>query len=157
MPVIYIETKIKAPKQLVFDLSRSIDLHKLSTSKTKEEAIAGRTTGLIEMGESVTWRAKHVGFYQTLESKITAFDKPNYFVDEMQKGIFKSFKHEHVFEESNGVTLMKDIFNYVAPLGIVGKIADFVFLEKYMRKFLLERNEMIKDFAESEKWQSIVK
>lgn len=97
MPILNITTKIKAPIEIVFDLSRSIDLHKISTKHTKEEAIAGKTSGLICKNESVTWRAKHFGIYQTLSSKITAFKKPHYFIDEMQQGIFKSFKHEHIF------------------------------------------------------------
>ena len=44
---------------------------------------------------------------------------------------------------------MKDIFEYKSPLGFLGKIADFLFLERYMRNFLIERNTMIKEFAES--------
>lgn len=156
MPTIRIETRINANKNIVFDLSRSIDLHKISTHQTNEEAIAGVTSGLIEKNESVTWRAKHFGFYQTLSAKITEFQKPDYFVDEMQKGIFKRFKHEHIFEEANGQTLMIDLFDYESPLGILGKIADKVFLENYMKTFLEKRNEIIKEFAETDKWKEVL-
>lgn len=156
MPKIRIETNIKAEKHIVFDLSRSIDLHKISTEQTSEEAIAGVTSGLIGANESVTWRAKHFGIYQKLSSKITAFEKPDYFVDEMEKGIFKSFKHEHIFQEIEGVTLMVDIFNYESPLGILGRIADKLFLERYMKRLLEKRNETIKEFAESEKWRAVL-
>lgn len=93
MPKIELQTEIKAERKIVFDLSRSIDLHQLSTAKTDEKAIAGKTSGLIDLGESVTWRAKHFGIYQNLTSKITEFESPNFFVDEMLKGAFKSFKH----------------------------------------------------------------
>jgi hypothetical protein len=51
MPVINLHTQINAPIGIVFDLSRSIDLHKISTAHTNEEAIAGVTSGLIGMGE----------------------------------------------------------------------------------------------------------
>jgi ligand-binding SRPBCC domain-containing protein len=156
MPKIRIETKIKAEKHIVFDLSRSIDLHKISTEQTNEEAIGGVTSGLIGANESVTWRAKHFGIYQQLSSKITAFEKPDYFVDEMEKGIFKSFKHEHIFQEMEGVTLMIDIFDYESPLGILGRIADKLFLERYMKRLLEKRNETIKEFAESEKWRAVL-
>jgi len=156
MPRIEIRTEIKSKKEIVFDLSRSIDLHKISTEQTNEEAIAGKTSGLIEMNESVTWRAKHFGVYQKLTSKITEFDKPNYFVDEMQKGAFKEFKHEHHFVELNGGTLMTDIFNYKSPLGVLGKLADKIFLEKYMTELLTERNRVVKEFAESEKWKELL-
>lgn len=156
MPRIQIETKIKAKKEIVFDLSRSIDFHRISTHKTNETAISGKTSGLIEHNEIVTWRAKHLGIYQNLTSKITAFEKPNYFVDEMVQGAFKSFKHEHFFEDFRDGTLMKDIFHYQSPLGIIGKLADVIFLKKYMMTFLIERNKMIKEYAESEKWKKII-
>jgi ligand-binding SRPBCC domain-containing protein len=156
MPRIEILTKIKANKEIVFDLSRSIDLHKISTEQTNEKAISGKTSGLIELNESVTWRAKHFGIYQNLTSKITEFDRPNYFVDEMQKGAFKQFKHEHSFTELNNDIIMTDIFDYQSPFGILGKLADKLFLKKYMTELLTERNRVIKEFAESDKWKKIL-
>ncbi|MEM9722192.1 MAG: SRPBCC family protein [Bacteroidota bacterium] len=156
MPIIQLEMKINAEIGIVFDLSRSIDLHKISTRHTHEEAVAGVTSGLIKMGESVTWRAKHFGIYQKLTSKITAFDRPNYFVDEMVKGAFKRFKHEHIFEEQEGQTLMKDVFEYESPLGLLGNMADALILEKYMRRLLEKRNETIKVFAETERWKEVL-
>ena len=157
MPVIEIETLIEAPAEIVFDLSRSIDLHKLSTADTNEEAIAGVTSGLISMNESVTWRARHFGVYQTLTSKITAFDRPKFFVDEMVKGAFRSFKHEHQYEQHNSTTVMRDIFEYKSPLGYFGNLADILFLKRYMTRLLTTRNEMIKEFAENGQWKEIIK
>jgi len=157
MPVIKIETNINADRDIVFDLSRSIDLHKISTNQTKEEAIGGVTSGLIENGQYVTWRARHFGVYQKLTSKITEFKKPDYFIDEMLKGAFKSFKHEHHFIDKEGQTLMIDVFEYKSPFGLAGIIADKLFLINYMRKLLKTRNETIKDFAESDKWKEVLK
>lgn len=156
MPKIVLETNINAERKIVFDLSRSIYLHLISTRETNEKAIAGKVSGLMEMNETVTWRAKHLGIYQNLTTKITAFEKPTYFADEMIKGAFKSFKHEHIFENTANGTLMKDIFVYESPLGILGKLADLVFLKSYMTYFLIERNKTIKECAESEKWKEIV-
>ena len=157
MPRIYLETKISAPGEIVFDLSRSIDLHKISTEHTKEEAIAGRTSGLIELGETVTWRAKHLGFTQNLTSKITDYNYPFFFEDEMTQGAFKEFRHEHRFEPHENTTLMIDIFTYKSPFGFLGKLADFVFLKKYLSNLLERRNAVVKEFAESEKWQKVLK
>ena len=150
MPVIKIETIVTAPANIVFDLSRSIDLHKISTAHTKEEAIAGKTSGLIEMGESVTWRAKHFGITQELTSKITAFKPYEYFVDEMVSGAFRSFRHEHIFKYSAGQTKMIDVFEYQSPFGILGRLADMIFLRRYMEQLLKKRNLVIKDYAENE-------
>ncbi|WP_159020991.1 SRPBCC family protein [Algibacter sp. L3A6] len=156
MPKIKLQTKIKATRNIVFDLSRSIDLHKISTEHTNEEAIAGKTSGLIGMNESVTWRAKHFGVYQNLTSKITEYNRPKYFTDQMVKGAFKEFKHEHHFEELNDETLMTDLFYYKSPFGMLGEIADKLFLKKYMIELLTERNRIVKQFAESERWKEII-
>ena len=156
MPIIELQTKIKAELEIVFDLSRSVDLHKISTQKTNEEAIAGVTEGLIGLGESVTWRAKHFGIYQKLTSIITEYERPNYFVDEMVKGTFSKFRHEHHFVELRNGTLMTDIFDYTSPMGFLGKLADQLFLRSYMTKLLLERNRVVKEFAETEKWKSVI-
>lgn len=148
MSTIYLETLINAPIEKVFNLSRDIDFHQTTTGKTNEKAIAGKTTGLIELGESVTWRAKHLGIYQNLTTKITQMDFPNSFADEMQKGAFKSMKHQHIFKTQDNQTVMIDRFEFQSPLGIIGKIFDALFLKNYMKKFLLERNSLLKINAE---------
>lgn len=149
MSRIYLETLINADIQIVFDLARDIDLHQQSTSKTNEKAIAGRTSGLIEEHETVTWRAKHLGVYQTLTTKIISMEKPNQFTDEMQEGAFKSMHHQHIFKAEQGKTLMIDIFDFESPLGIIGNIFNRLFLKNYLKNFLLERNKLIKITAES--------
>jgi ligand-binding SRPBCC domain-containing protein len=156
MPRIEIQTKIEAAREIVFDLSRSIDLHKISTQQTNETAIDGITRGLIGLNESVTWRAKHFGIYQKLTSKVTEFDRPNYFADEMVSGAFSEFKHQHHFADLNDGTLMTDIFIYKSPFGILGKFVDRIILKKYMTDLLTDRNRIVKEFAESEKWKEIL-
>lgn len=148
MPVIYLETFIDAPIEKCFDLARSIDLHMESTKHTGETAIAGKTSGIIELNETVTWRAKHFGIWQTLTSKIIEMERPQYFVDEMVQGAFKAFRHEHRFESVADRTKMIDIFDYTSPLGLLGKLADRLFLKSYMRRLLIKRNEVIKRHAE---------
>ena len=156
MPVIHLQTTVNASIGVVFNLSRSIDLHKISTAHTNEEAVAGRTTGLIGPGDSVTWRARHFGITQNLTSKITAYEYPDYFTDVMVQGAFKSFTHEHIFTEENGTVIMLDIFTYQSPLGLLGKFADTLFLKKYMEKLLIGRNRIVKEFAEDEeKWKKV--
>lgn len=155
MPHIHLELQINAPIERCFDLARSIDLHKLSTGNTQEEAIAGTTSGLIGLNETVTWRAKHFGVRQKLTSKITEFERPHFFVDEMLEGAFKSIHHKHIFKQEGEATIMTDEFFYESPLGILGVFADKLFLEKYLRKLLTERNKMIKEFAETERWREV--
>ncbi|KOS06637.1 cell division protein [Flavobacterium akiainvivens] len=158
MPVITLHTAINAPAHVVFNLSRSVDLHKISAAHTTEEAIAGRTSGLMENSEVVTWQARHFGIRQKLTVQITHMQFAVEFTDAMLpgKGAFKSMVHRHVFEEHNGRTVMTDIFTYQSPLGILGRLADVLFLEKYMRRFLTKRNAIIKAFAEDPaRWQQV--
>ncbi len=150
MPVIVLTTEINAPIDICFDLARSIDFHTHSVSHTNEKAVAGVVTGLIGAGEEVTWQARHFGIWQSLTSLITAFDRPVYFRDSMKSGPFKRFDHDHFFEFENGITKMRDRFDYESPLGILGHIADSIFLERYMTKLLLVRNEELKKAAETD-------
>jgi len=156
MPLIKLNTLINAPLKRCFDLSRSIDLHQVSTRQTGEEAIAGRISGLIELHETVTWRAKHFGIWQKLTSQITEMVAPDYFVDEMVHGAFKSFRHEHHFYEADGQTLMVDTFNFTSPCGWLGQLANYLFLTNYMSDLLTQRNHVIKHFAETLKWKQIL-
>jgi ligand-binding SRPBCC domain-containing protein len=167
LPTIHLELQINAPIDRCFDLARSIDLHKLSTGNTQEEAIAGTTLGLIGLNETVIWRAKHFGVWQTLSSKITEYERPHFFVDEMLEGAFKSIYHKHTFTPhpqplslmrgEQSATLMTDDFHFESPLGILGSIANKLVLTKYLTELLSERNKMIKEFAETEKWREVLK
>jgi ligand-binding SRPBCC domain-containing protein len=156
MPLIQLITEINAPIERCFNLSRSIDLHLKSTSKTNEKAILGVTRGLIGLGEQVTWRARHFGVYQNLTSKITAYKYPFYFRDIMLNGAFKKMEHDHWFEKQGEITSMTDHFYFEAPFGIVGKIVSKYVLTNYLKKFLEERNSVIKNFAESDDWKLIL-
>lgn len=150
MPIIRLTTTIHCDIEVAFDLSRSIDLHMMSTKSTNEVAVAGVTSGLISLNESVTWEATHLGIRQQLTAKITIFERPFHFRDEMVKGAFDYFKHDHFFESQSHTTIMTDVFEFASPFGVVGKIFDWLFLKRYMTKFLSERNKMIKEIAESQ-------
>lgn len=156
MSKIYLQTKINAPRQLVFDLSRSIDLHKISTAKTNEKAIAGKTKGLISLNEIVTWRAKHLGVYQNFKSKIVTYNHSIHFTDIMLSGAFKNFKHEHYYLYLNNQTILFDVLEFNSPFGILGKFVDYVFMKQYLTNFIRFRNKIIKEYAETEKWKLIL-
>jgi ligand-binding SRPBCC domain-containing protein len=148
VPRIELVTEIKAAPAVCFDLSRDIDLHQRSLSTSGEEAIAGRTSGLIGLGEEVTWRAKHFGVVHLHTSKITAFERPTHFRDEMTSGRFSSFVHDHHFAAWREGTRMRDVVHFRSPLGPVGAIVDALVLKRYVQRLLRERNETIRTEAE---------
>ena len=153
MPLIELETLISAPVDRVFDLARSIDAHTESAERSGERAVDGRTSGLIGLGETVTWEARHFGVKQRLTVRITAFDRPHSFEDEMTQGAFASMHHRHLFEPAGDDTVMRDEFRFAAPLGILGRIAEGLFLTRYMERFLTTRNGILKRMAESDEWK----
>lgn len=149
MARIEIHTTINASAATCFDLARSVDAHLTSLQHTKERAIAGRTSGLCELNDVITWEAKHFGVKQYLTVKITKMESPYFFEDVMIKGAFKSMQHQHYFEENNGTTVMKDVFSYETPGWIFGKMFDALVLKRYMTHLLTERNRILKTMAES--------
>ncbi|WKN44657.1 SRPBCC family protein [Tunicatimonas pelagia] len=156
MPLITLKTKIQAPVERCFDLSTSIDLHKKSVEHTQEEVVSGRTNGLMQLNEEVTWRAKHLGVWFVMTVRMTDYERPYYFCDEMVSGPFQSMAHQHYFEELNEGTLMIDKFRFVSPLGVLGRLANATVLKKHLTELLFTRNEAIKTFAETNRWQEVL-
>ncbi|MEO6252817.1 MAG: SRPBCC family protein [Ferruginibacter sp.] len=156
MPHIHLTSFITAPIERVFDLCRSINLHQISTIETNEKAIGGVMNGLINKNETVTWQAKHLFKTRQFTSKITEMQSPALFIDEMIKGDFKSFHHEHHFKAVENGTIMIDIVHFETPYGIMGKIANSFFLRSYIENFLIKRNAVIKEYAETQKWKAIL-
>jgi ligand-binding SRPBCC domain-containing protein len=148
-------TRIRAPIDRCFDLARSVEVHIAGNVHSGEQAVAaeGRTSGLLELGERVTWRAKHFGVWHKLSSEITQMDRPAYFQDAAVRGIFPYMRHDHYFRAlSPTETEMRDVFVFAAPLPLLGLLAELLFLRRYMRNLLRERNAAIQQIAESQEW-----
>ncbi len=149
-------TTIKAPIQRCFDLARSVEVHLSGNVHFGEQAVVtgGVSSGLIGLNQQVTWRAKHFGIRQKLTSHITALTPPTYFRDVMIKGAFKSMLHDHYFRPlPGGLTEMKDVFRFAAPVPVIGRIIEKLVLTEYMHALLQERNRVIKEIAESSAWR----
>jgi len=159
MPRIELVRIVRAPAARLFDLARSIDAHVASTPGTRERAVGGKTSGLIGLGEEVTWEARHLGVTQRLTSRITQFDRPRHFRDSMVKGAFARFDHDHFFEPIEGepaATRCRDVFDFEAPLGPLGRIAEWAFLERYMRRFLEVRMDILEELGTGGAWERFV-
>jgi ligand-binding SRPBCC domain-containing protein len=146
-------TLIEAPIERCFYLSLSIDLHQASTAQTHERAVAGRTSGMIALGERVTWQGRHFGLMLRHTSEITVYRAPEFFEDVMVAGAFRSFRHRHLFIHADGVTRMEDQLEFAAPLPLLGRLAETLVLRRYLQCFLQARNAHIKHIAESEEWR----
>jgi ligand-binding SRPBCC domain-containing protein len=144
MTVITIVTQIRATPERCFDASRDLDLHLESMGHTGERAVAGRTSGLIELGEQVTWEGRHFGIRQRFTSAITEYDRPRHFQDSMVRAAFRSFVHDHYFEACDDGTRMTDVLAFRSPFGVLGAIVDRLVMRKYLTRMLTKRNEVVK-------------
>jgi ligand-binding SRPBCC domain-containing protein len=149
MPCIRLETSINAPIETVFDLARDLDVHSQTVPQTRERAWGSSDGRLVGPGDRLTFEATHFGVRQRLVSQVTAFERPTLFADEMLQGTFRSLRHTHTFQSTpDGGTLMCDILEFTSPLGLLGRLADFLFLTRYMERFLRTRNAHLKRIAE---------
>jgi ligand-binding SRPBCC domain-containing protein len=149
MPVIDLSTPINAPPEICFDMARDIGLHVKSIPGTNEQPVGGVTSGLIGLGQEVTWEATHFGFRQRLTSRITVFHRPYHFRDSLVSGAFSRFDHDHYFLVEGSGTVMRDVFDYGSPFGWLGRFADVLFLRSYMARLLTRRAHIIKLAAEA--------
>jgi ligand-binding SRPBCC domain-containing protein len=127
----------------LFDLSLDIDTHVETMSQSGERAVGGITAGRIALGETVTWRARHFGIWFTMTSKVTVLDRPTRFVDEQVKGPFKSFVHEHTYEQVAGGSRMTDTITVASP--ILGALVERAILVPYLRRLIAARNRQLVD------------
>jgi ligand-binding SRPBCC domain-containing protein len=143
--VVRFETAVLMPvePEVAFDLSLSIDAHLGSFESSDERVVAGVSAGIIGLGEFVTWRAKHFGITWTMTSTVSEWDRPHRFVDEQRTGPFKSFRHEHVFEPVDNGTRLIDRVQFAAPLGPLGRVAEWLVLDRYMRHLIAVRNAFL--------------
>lgn len=134
-------TRTSMQKSELFELARSIDIHKDSMAGSREDAVSGVTSGLISLGEEVTWRAWHFGVPLRMTSRITEMQSPDYFVDEQVKGPFRRFRHVHEFkEDSSGTTTMVDRIEFAAPFGPLGRLVEKLVLGRYLKQLIEARN-----------------
>jgi ligand-binding SRPBCC domain-containing protein len=156
LATIRLSVEVRAPVERCFDLARSVDFHLASTPGTGERVVAGRQRGLLALDDEVTWEARHFGVRQRLTSRITQFSRPTHFRDSQVAGAFKWFHHDHHFEAIAVGTRITDVFQFQAPLGLAGRLAELLVLTAYMRRFLARRLALLREAVESERWRDFL-
>src|ERR1043165_5621543 len=146
---IVVETVIVAPREVVFDLARDVSAHTASAAFTRERAVPpGRTSGLLELGDTVTFEGMPFFLRLRFTARIVELDRPSRFVDELVRSSFRKLRHEHDFEEQGEVTVMRDTLEWVSPFGFIGRIADALFVTAHMRSFVTRKQLALKEIAE---------
>ncbi len=141
---------IAAPVGDCFALALSADAHAASMTASGERAIGAVTSGVMRLGDTVTWRARHFGIAFRMTSAITECDYPHRFVDEQQRGPFRRWWHERTFTVmATGATQMTDVVEFRSPLGPLGSMADRLVLDRYLPHLLRQRNAWLKNALEA--------
>ena len=154
MPTIVVETRIAASIGRCFDLARDVDAHARTSDFTGERIVGGRTSGLLQLGDRVTFEAVHLGLRQRLTARIVELDAPRRFVDEMVEGPFASLRHVHEFRTEGEHVVMVDTLVWRSPLGLLGTVADLLFVERHLRAYVTKKQANLKAYAEAERQQS---
>ncbi len=156
MPFIHITTFVEAPIERVFDLSRSMNLYRKSMQFINGHAVAGTMSGLINEGDTITWKAKYLYKIRVFKMGITDMKPYSFFSEKMIKGDLASLKHEHHFKSIENGTIMIDQLNFEIRYGFAGRLINKLFLTNYIKHLLEHRNEIIKTYAESQKWKTVL-
>jgi ligand-binding SRPBCC domain-containing protein len=146
VPRIDLITDIAAEPDVCFDLSIDVGVH--LAASPGERVVGGVSEGRMKLGEHVTWSARHFGIRWRMTSKIVQYQRPHTFVDEMQRGPFGHWRHQHIFEKTGYGTRMIDQVAFASPFGPVGRIVDALVLERYMTRLLRQHNDHVRGVAE---------
>ena len=156
MPTIHLTTFIAAPANVVFDLSRHVSVHKEAHVGYKIEAVAGTRFGLLEKGETITWKSYHLFKERLQRIKIVEMIKPEMYVEVQLQGDLSMFRHEHHFKEADNGSFMIDLVEFETPYGFIGRLLNKYYLVNYLEKLITQRNTTIRAYAESEQWKTIL-
>ena len=145
---IELEMLVRAPPAACYALALNVQAHLDSTQQTGERVLAGPASGQLQLGDVVTWEARHFGIRQQLTVKITTASPPHHFRDELVRGAFKTLRHDHYFETIEGGTRVRDVFEFSSPFGLVGRCVDALVLRRYLTRLLRTRNAILKQRLE---------
>lgn len=156
MAKIHLTTFIAAPVERVFDLSRHIAVYKQIFQGRKEKISSGAGSTLLGKGETVSINATHAGKSRSVMLKVTSFERPNVFIEEQVKGDLQNFRHEHHFKRAENGTIVIDLLEFGNPKDIAGKIFGKIYFKKYLEELLRKRTELVRSYAETEKWRAVL-
>lgn len=108
--------------------------------------ITSPSTLMMYPGMLITYNVSPVlGVKMNWVTEITQIRKNMYFIDEQRSGPYSIWHHEHHFREVEGGVEMRDILYYKVPFGLVGKLADFLFVKAKVKQIFEFRNLRINE------------
>ncbi|MCW3462262.1 SRPBCC family protein [Chitinophaga nivalis] len=89
--------------------------------------------GHIYAGQFITYLVSPVpGIPLEWVTEITQVQPLSYFVDEQRVGPYRMWHHQHHFEAVPGGVRMTDTVHYRLPLGVLGKLAHYLWVKRQL-------------------------
>jgi len=149
-------TFIAAPMERVFDLTRHVAMYRFLFNSRDEIFSSGGSANLLEQDETISITAKHLGKTRIATLKIISVEKPVRYTEEQWKGDLELFRHEHHFKLADNGTFLIDLIEFGSPKDIIGRLLGKFYLRKYLEEMVRSRSELIRKYAESDKWRTIL-
>ena len=130
---------LSSPKNLELITPKSMDFN--ITDWDEKKAYPGqiiRYTVKPLLGIKINW-----------VTEITHVQDKEYFVDEQRFGPYSFWHHKHFIKEIDNGVLMEDIIHYKIPLGPIGVLLNFLFINSKLKSiFKYRKLELIKTFGD---------
>jgi len=156
MGFIHITSFVSAPANIVCDLSRHMLLQKKAMEKIGARQIRGVSSGLLSDNEIVLWAIRMWRKEVFFSLKITESTAGHFIREEMMQGGLESFKHLRHFKHIQNGTLVIDEIFYTMPKKFWSVWIDRLWLNKTLYTLLEERNKILRDYAETNKWKALL-
>ncbi len=96
-------------------------------------SITSGKQGRIYDGMIITYSVNLAPFLRSnWVTEITHLSALEYFVDEQRFGPYSFWHHKHFFTEKEGSTEVRDLVHYRLPLGLLGRVANALFVRKQL-------------------------
>lgn len=100
--------------------------------------------GEIDRSTVIDYKIRVAGVPMRWRTRIERWLPGQMFVDSQERGPYRAWWHEHRFVERDGKTIMEDIVHYAPPLGLLGAIANKLFVERMLRRIFNFRRSAIR-------------
>ena len=78
-------------------------------------------------------------------TEITHVKEKKFFIDEQRIGPYKIWHHEHMFEQKEEGILMTDTIIYIPPFGVLGRIANYLFIKRRINRIFDYRSDILEE------------
>lgn len=136
---------IPAPLEEVWQyFSRPENLNHITPEDMSFEILSDIENMPMYEGMIVQYRVSPLlGIKMRWVTEIKQVQEGRYFIDEQRFGPYAFWHHQHHFEEMNGGVLMTDILHYKIPFGILGTLADLLFVNKRIEEIFIYRKKAV--------------